>query len=97
MKMKNFKLVLLFGSLLAVLAVLLQFFEYKYFIGRLDTSVYTSVVATVFTVVGVWVGMNILKSEKEVPTPAPIIVNNIVAPTNEINEENLKNLNLNDR
>jgi len=41
--MKNYKTIILFGCLLAILAVMLQFFEYKYFIGKLDTNVYTSV------------------------------------------------------
>lgn len=93
--MKDYKLILLFGFLLAFLAALLQVFEYKYFIGRLDTSVYTSVVATIFTIVGVWVGMNILKAKNE--KPETVVVTVASTPSDAISEENLKALNLNDR
>jgi len=97
--MKNYKIIVLFGCLLAFLAVMLQFFEYKYFIGSLDTSVYTSVVATVFTIVGVWVGMNILKTKKETDTSnaASVSINNAPIQEGTISDANLKALNLNDR
>ncbi len=58
---KNYISILLFGALLALFALTLQFFEYKYHIGRLNKDIYTSVVATIFTAVGIWIGINLLK------------------------------------
>ncbi|GJM29394.1 MAG: hypothetical protein DHS20C17_20290 [Cyclobacteriaceae bacterium] len=56
---------ILFGLLLAVLAILLQFFEYRYLVGSLNTSVYTSVVATIFTGVGIWLGVSLFRKKKQ--------------------------------
>ncbi len=78
--------ILLFGFFLAVLAVLLHFFEYRYFIGSLSTDVYTLVVAAIFTAVGIWIGINLLKQKK-----AP------VRPPTEINHLKIKELKLNER
>lgn len=55
--------IILFGSLLGLLALLLQLFEYRYNIGSLSTDIYTAVVATIFTVIGIWVGINLLKKQ----------------------------------
>ncbi len=79
---------LMFGSLLACLAVVLQFFEYRYMIGNLETSVYTSVIAILFTGLGIWLGYNLLKSSKS--EKAQII-------EVQIDHEMLKKLNLNER
>ena len=58
---KKYSSVILFGFLLAILAVGLHFFEYRYYIGSLGTDIYTTVVATIFTMVGIWIGINLLK------------------------------------
>lgn len=63
MKTKHIS-ILLFGVFMAVLLIILQFLEYRYLIGSLNTSIYTSVVAIVFTAVGIWIGINLLKSQK---------------------------------
>ena len=55
--------IILFGFLLAALALFLQYFEYRYIIGRLDVEVYTLIVAGLFTVVGVWVGLNLIRKK----------------------------------
>ena len=57
--------ILTFGLLLAMLTAVLQFFEYRYFIGSLDTEIYTSIVATIFTAVGVWIGISILRKKSQ--------------------------------
>jgi DNA-binding NarL/FixJ family response regulator len=77
---------LLFGVILALLAVLLQFLEYRYLIGSLDVAVYTSVVATVFTIVGIWIGFNLWQNRKEGRES-----------TIKINKANIEELNLNTR
>lgn len=86
---KNYISILLFGCFLAALAVLLQFFEYKYYIGHLNTDIYTSVVATIFTGVGIWIGVNSLRSKK---TEEVMVVSNL-----EMQQAKIKELNLNDR
>lgn len=87
---KSFVPVLLFGSLLAVLMLLLHFFEYRYYIGSLDNDVYTSVVATLFTAIGIWIGINGLKSKKASPKDAPVAVPSI-------DQKKLQEFQLNDR
>ena len=86
-KMKNSHLsIVLFGTLLAFFVILLQCFEYKYYVGSLDTYIYTSVVATIFTIVGVWIGFNILRPK-----------NTTIESTQETNHLKLKELKLNTR
>lgn len=63
MKSKKIILVLFFGSLMAILAVGLEYFEYRYFIGHLDQKFYISLIATLFTILGIWVGLSIVKSK----------------------------------
>lgn len=56
--------IIIYGFLLAGLLILLKFFQYRYFIGSLDTEIYTSVVAVFFTAIGIWIGINLLKPKK---------------------------------
>lgn len=60
---KGYVSVFVFGVLLAALAITLQFFEYRYYVGSLDSGIYTSVVATIFTVVGIWIGAKLLSQK----------------------------------
>jgi DNA-binding NarL/FixJ family response regulator len=78
--------IIVFGVLLAVLAGILQFFEYRYFVGSLSTDIYVGVVATIFTLVGIWIGSRIIRSRYAVSQDARVIDQSIV-----------KELNLNDR
>lgn len=57
--------VLVFGLILGLLTITLQFFEYRYYVGSLNTDIYTAVVATIFTAIGIWLGMSLLKGKKE--------------------------------
>jgi len=50
---------------MAVLLVILEFSEYRYFVGRLSTEFYTIIIASLFTAVGVWIGYNFLKKQSE--------------------------------
>ena len=63
---KSYISILLFGTLLAGLTITLQFFEYRYYIGSLSTDIYTTVVALIFTGLGIWIGLNLLKPKKGV-------------------------------
>ena len=80
------KSILFFGAALALILVLLKFFEYRYFIGQLDTDIYTGIVATIFTAIGIWLGIKLFdrKKIKEIQSE-------------EIDSEKRIELNLNDR
>jgi len=62
---------------MAVLAIALEYFEYRYFIGQLSQKFYISLIAVLFTVLGTWVGLSIVKhrssasiqEEKPIETP----------------------------
>ena len=79
--------VIVFGIALAILAVTLQFFEYRYYVGSLDTDVYTGIVAAIFTIVGIWIGMSLLKKQKSSDAPKE----------DKIDHEQIKQLRLNER
>ncbi len=82
------KIVFLYGLLLAVVVVLLKVVEYRYWVGRLSVEIYTGVVATIFTGVGVWIGLQLVKTgrKEKIREAAPAV-----------NEANLKELGLNKR
>ena len=63
-KTNKYLSIILFGSMLAGLLVFLKFFQYRYYIGSLDTDIYTSLVAIIFTTIGIWIGINLLKPKK---------------------------------
>lgn len=46
---------------MAVLTFIFQIFEYRYLIRDLNKDIYTIVVASIFTVIGIWIGINLLK------------------------------------
>ncbi len=52
--------ILLYGLLLSTLAFVLKFFEYRYFIRDLSVEVYIGAVATLFTAIGIWVGLKLV-------------------------------------
>lgn len=81
---KAYVSVLVFGLILGLLTITLQFFEYRYYVGRLNTDIYTAVVATIFTAIGIWLGMSLLKGKKEKNSP-------------EIDLSKVKKLKLNER
>ena len=51
--------VLLYGGALALVAVLLQWIEYRYFLLSMPGEAYIAVVAGLFVVIGIWVGMQL--------------------------------------
>ena len=76
MKSKKNLLLVFFGSLMAILAISLEYFEYRYFIGQLSQKFYISLIATLFTILGIWVGLTIVKNkssntQSELPLEIP--------------------------
>ena len=85
--------IVLFGAAMALLILLLKYFEYRYFIGSLDTEIYIAVVSVIFTGLGVWIGYKIIGGKK----PITIIKEVEKELAFEIDQERLDELNLNNR
>lgn len=64
------KTILLYGSLLAALAIILKLLEYRFFVSDLSLEIYMGVIATLFTILGVWVGSQIIKRRKVQMVPS---------------------------
>ena len=62
---KKYLILLLLGFVMAVLVIILQYFEYRYFIGQLNQKFYISLVASIFTIIGIWVGLTIVKNKSD--------------------------------
>ena len=67
------KRVLLYGAVGGVLIALLKFVEYQYLIRVVPTEVYGGIVAVIFSVVGIYVGLRMTR-QKEVPVEVPVEV-----------------------
>jgi DNA-binding CsgD family transcriptional regulator len=71
----HFKMtIFLYGVLLAALVGILKFFEYRYFIRELSLEIYVGVVATLFTALGIWIGLKLINRKKAVPINSEEIV-----------------------
>jgi len=62
---KKYLILLLLGFVMALLVIILQYFEYRYFIGQLSQKFYISLVASIFTIMGIWVGLTIVKNKSD--------------------------------
>jgi len=62
---KKYLILLLLGFVMAALVIILQYFEYRYFIGQLSQKFYISLVASIFTIMGIWVGLTIVKNKSD--------------------------------
>jgi DNA-binding CsgD family transcriptional regulator len=60
---------LLYGGLMALLALLLKAFEYHFFARHLRLEVYLSIVALLFTALGIWLGLR-LTARRRAGVPA---------------------------
>jgi DNA-binding CsgD family transcriptional regulator len=67
------KRVLLYGAAGGVLIALLKYVEYQHFIRVYPTEVYGGIVAVIFTVVGIYVGLRLTRP-KEVAVEVPVEV-----------------------
>lgn len=73
------KTILLYGTLLALLVWALKWMEYRYILRDLSLQFYLGLVALLFSGLGIWVGINLLKpkalkQEQEVQVPPSPIV-----------------------
>lgn len=80
--MKSFflkkKLVLLYGSLLAVLVFLLKWLQWRFLITDNTVEIYAGLIAVFFTILGAWIATQLIKPqiqtiviEKEIHAPVP--------------------------
>ncbi len=78
MKGKPLIIILFFGAVLAILAVGLEYFEYRYFIGQLSQKFYISLIAVLFTALGTWVGLSMVKRKSPNETiEEPLVIPNL--------------------
>lgn len=94
--LKDFKHIILYGLMLAILVFALKWLQWKFLIVDNSVDIYIGLVALFFTVLGVWVATQLVKPkvqtvviEKEIFVTQP--------ETFEINENELKKLNLSSR
>lgn len=76
------KRALLYGSIGGVLIALLKLIEYQHFVRVYPTEIYVGLVALIFTVVGVYVGLRLTRhkeivivKEVRVPDSGPFVLN----------------------
>ena len=55
------KTILLYGFLLAALAMLLKFMDYRFFLRDISTEVYVGVIALICTALGIWMGLRLTR------------------------------------
>lgn len=75
---------------MALLAIGLEYFQYKYFIGSLSTEIYTGIIAVLFTALGIWIASLIINKSKNSSSK-------VHEGEMELNTQMLKELNLNER
>lgn len=73
------KTILLYGLLGGALIMVLTAVEYRYLIVQHSIEIYGALVALVFTVAGIWLGLRLTKARervvvKEVEVPVPVMV-----------------------
>lgn len=61
--------IILYGLALAALVSLLKFLEYRFFVRDVSNEFYIGIIATMFTVLGIWVGLKLTRKK-------PIIITN---------------------
>jgi DNA-binding CsgD family transcriptional regulator len=53
--------ILLYGLAMAILIFLLKYLEYRLFVRDLSTEFYVGIIAVMFTILGVWVGLRLTR------------------------------------
>lgn len=76
------KTILLYGLLGGVLIAFLKFIEYRYLVVEHSLEIYGGIVAALFSIVGIWLGLKLTKTKetiivREVPVPGsgPFVAN----------------------
>jgi len=81
---------LLYAIALAVLIFLLKQLEYRYFIKDFSFEFYVGLIAILFTILGVWVGLKLTRRKK-------IIVNKASTDEFKVNENTIRELGISSR
>lgn len=66
------RMILLYGSALALFVFLLKWLEYRYLLRDLSVEFYMGMIAVFFTAIGIWTGLKLVGKKKvvvEVPIP----------------------------
>ncbi|MEL6562366.1 MAG: response regulator transcription factor [Bacteroidota bacterium] len=59
------KTIFLYGAGMAALIILLKTIEYNYLIRQLNIEIYLGIIAALFTVLGIWVGIQLIKRREK--------------------------------
>lgn len=73
------KTILLYGLLGGVLIAALKLVEYRYLVLEHSIEIYGGIIALLFALLGIWLGLTLTKTKqvvlvKEVPVPVPVLV-----------------------
>ncbi len=60
---------------MAALIGVLKFIEYRYFVKELSIEIYIGIVAILFTVLGIWMGLKLINKKKEELLTEPFVKN----------------------
>lgn len=91
-RLNDFKHILLYGIILAVLIFALKWLQWKFFILDNAIDIYIGLVAIFFTALGIWVASQIVK-----PKVQTVVIEKEVPEKFLLNETELQKLNLNRR
>ena len=76
------KHILIYGLCGGVLIVFLKFVEYRFLVVEHSIEIYSGLIAVLFAVLGIWLGLKLTKTKETVvvrevllPTPQPFILN----------------------
>lgn len=89
---KDIKHIVIYGLTLAILVFVLKLLQWKFLIVDNTIDIYVGLVAVFFTVLGIWVASQLIKSKVKT-----VIVEKEVSEKFEINETELQKLNLSTR
>ena len=64
------KTILIYGTVLALLVWALKWMEYRYILRDLSLQFYLGLVALLFSGLGIWIGINLLKPKAVIPAEA---------------------------
>ncbi|MBN8863282.1 MAG: DNA-binding response regulator [Sphingobacteriales bacterium] len=96
----QYKSLMLYGSLLAVLVFLLKWLQWKFLIVDNSIEIYIGLIAVFFTILGIWVATQLVKPKIETITETVIVKKEIYVPgpaAFSINQKELEKLNLSSR
>ena len=62
--MRQYRDLLLFGGSIALLALILEYLEYLYWVRSVSTEVYLGVIAFIFMILGIWLGLRWTRPKK---------------------------------